>query len=180
MSSSITDQYALVGRVRKPHGLKGHVTVELLTDRPDAVFASGMRVLVGNTEGDILPQQPELIVESSSYFKEGMVVKFDKINDRNTSELWRHRYLLIPINELPEPEDGEVFLHELIGMTVNDPDESSIGEIVETYELPQGVAIEVKLKDDSTVLVPFIDEYILSADRHSRIVVVETATGIFE
>lgn len=180
-------QFVIVGLIRKPHGLKGHLTVELLTDTPDAIFASGMRVFAGTVDGDIdlkmkgAGGEPYLLeVESSSYFKDGMVVKFREISDRNTSELWRHRYLLVPFEDLPPLEDGEVFIHDMIGMNVQDTEGLMLGIVSETYELPQGLAFEVKRESGEEVMVLFRDEFVESVDRDSRLIVINNSTGIFE
>ena len=48
-----SEEYYRVGRVRRAHGIRGELVVELLTDEPDAIFASGRRVLAGDRHGDL-------------------------------------------------------------------------------------------------------------------------------
>ena len=50
--------HAIVGRVRKAHGLRGEIVVEPITSEPEAVFASGRRVLVGDAAGALPPNAP--------------------------------------------------------------------------------------------------------------------------
>ena len=45
--------HAIVGRVRRAHGVRGEVVVQLLTDAPDAIFAPGARLFAGTIAGDI-------------------------------------------------------------------------------------------------------------------------------
>lgn len=182
-------EFVLVGRIRKAQGVKGHVTVELLTDEPDVIFASGRRVFAGDAEGNLSPNpatpgnpesRHEIMIESSTPFKGGLIVKFNHLDDRNSAELWRSRYLLVPIDEVTPPEDGEVFVHDLVGMNVHDQSDTSLGVIVSTYELPQGLAIEVRVESGRTVLVPFRDEFILGVDSDNRRVKVDSSVGLFD
>jgi ribosomal 30S subunit maturation factor RimM len=49
------EDLALVGLVRRAHGIRGEVTVETFTDRPAEVFSAGRRVFGGTPEGRLLP-----------------------------------------------------------------------------------------------------------------------------
>ena len=55
-------EYAIVGRVRNAHGIRGELVVEPITDAPDAVFASGRRVFAGTVAGDLARGAPTLTV----------------------------------------------------------------------------------------------------------------------
>jgi 16S rRNA processing protein RimM len=181
-------QYAIVGRVRKAQGIRGQVTVELLTDNPETVFARGARVFAGTVDGDLArhpgdrknpESRQELVVEETSPFKGGLIVKFDAIPDRTQAELWRHRYLLVPVEELTPPGEGEIFIHELIGMTVQGTDATKLGDVVGYYELPQGLTLEVKTAK-GTVLLPYREEAVLEVDREARTLTVDAGSGLFD
>ena len=182
------EQYAIVGRVRKAQGVRGHVAVELLTDAPDAVFAPGRRVFAGTVDGEVTrdpatPTNPEsrhaLIVQDAWPHKGGMVVKFDAIPDRTAAERWVKRYLLIPAQERGAPGDDEVFMHELIGMVVQDEDGTVLGHVSALYELPQGLTLEVRTPKGD-VLVPYRPALVLEVDRDDRTVTVDVQSGLFE
>src|SRR5882757_912976 len=96
-------EFIIVGRVRKAHGIRGEVVVEVITDAPDQVFATGRRVFAGTASGDISPSRQELHVRSVRPFNEGIIVGFDEVPERNAAELWRGRYLLLPADEVPAP-----------------------------------------------------------------------------
>src|SRR5476651_767173 len=132
--------FIIVGRVRKAHGIRGEVVVETLTDEPDAVFASGRRVFAGTAGGDISPKRTELHVTTCRPFNEGLLVAFAEVADRTAAEDWRGRYLLLPADELPAPEEEEIYQHDLVGMRVSLTDGTTVGTIEEVYELPQGLA----------------------------------------
>jgi 16S rRNA processing protein RimM len=178
-----TPAFIIVGRVRKAHGIRGEDVVEPITDAPDAVFASGRRVFAGTASGDLAPNRTELHVESTRPFNEGLLVSFAEVPDRTVAETWRGRYLLLPADELPAPSDDQVYVHELPGMRVQLESGELVGVVEETYELPQGLAIDVRRappRENDTVLMLFDGHTIASVDRESRVIVVTPPEGLLE
>ena len=183
-------QYAIVGRIRKAHGLRGEVVVEPITDEPEAVFASGRRVFAGNVDGDLSarPGDPrpgtsaphELLVRSARPIHGGgLLVGFDAIPDRDEAERWRDRYLLAPVDELRPPDEDEVYYHDLLGMRVELAGGSALGPVVELFEAPQGLLLEVEV-GGRRVLIPYRPEVILAVDVERRVIEVELPEGMLE
>jgi 16S rRNA processing protein RimM len=175
--------FIIVGRVRKAHGIRGEVVVETITDEPDAVFASGRRVFAGTADGDLAPNRTELHIATSRPFNEGLLVGFTELPDRNAAESWRGRYLLLPASELPEPDEEEIYLHELLGMRVELSGGEPVGTVKEIYELPQGLALDVRLaapREHETVILNYDDQTIASVDKAARVIVVTPAEGLLE
>jgi 16S rRNA processing protein RimM len=69
----------------------------------------------------------------------------------------------VPRDRLPEPEDGEVYLHDLIGLNVMLSDGSKLGEVVNVENYGAGDLIDVKVdgRKDS-VLIPFAEQFVVS------------------
>jgi 16S rRNA processing protein RimM len=173
------DALAIVGLIRNAQGIRGEVVVEPLTDAPDAVFASGRRVFVGDASGNVKNRSETLTVDSVRPFKGGFMIKFDSVADRNEAELLRGRYLLAPFEELAPLDEDEVYLHDLIGMKVELTSGQSIGEVTAYYELPQGLTLDVKTSKGS-VLVPYRPEVVERTDTEARTVVVKAEVGMFD
>jgi 16S rRNA processing protein RimM len=179
----MTPEFIIVGRVRKAHGIRGEVVVEVITDAPDAVFAPGRRVFAGNVAGDLAPNRTELHIESLRPFNDGLLVAFAEIPDRNVAETWRARYLLVPAGELPPPNEDEVYVHELLGMRVELGSGELVGTVDGTYDLPQGLALDVRRKpprEAETVLILYDEHTIASVDKVARVVVVTPPEGLLE
>ena len=157
--------------------------MEPITDAPDAVFASGRRVFAGTSTGDLASSRQELHVRSVRVLSEGLLVAFDEMPDRNAAETWRGRYLLVPADELPSPDDGEVYLHDLIGMRVVLSDGTTVGTVDELYELPQGLALDVRRaapRAGETIMLLYDDRTIASVDKEERVIVVTPPEGLLE
>ena len=172
-------EFFIVGRVRRAHGIRGELAVEVITDVPDAVFASGARVFAGTTAGDLRPDRAELHVERATPFKGGMIVSFREITDRTEAERWRERYFLVPRSELAPPEEGQLYVHELIDMRVVLPSGEELGSVIDVYELPQGLTLDVQ-RANGTVMLPFSERVVTSVDREARVITVEPPEGLLD
>jgi 16S rRNA processing protein RimM len=172
-------EFFIVGRVRKAHGIHGELAVEVITDVPDAVFASGARVFAGTSAGDLVPERIELHVERASPFKGGMIVAFREISDRTEAEQWRDRYLLVPAAELRPPDDDEVYVHELIDMRVMLVSGEELGRVIDVYELPQGLTLDVQ-RERGTVMLPFSETVVTEVDRKARVITVNPPDGMLD
>jgi 16S rRNA processing protein RimM len=168
---------AVVGLIRNAQGIRGEVVVESLTDAPDAVFASGRRVFVDSSKKN--EEQLSLTIDAARPFKGGFMVKFEGVDDRNSAELLRGRYLLAPFDELEPLGDNEVYLHDLVGMHVVLDTGEKVGEVKSYYELPQGLTLEVAT-EKGNVLVPYRPEIVERTEAQARRIIVKSEVGLFE
>jgi 16S rRNA processing protein RimM len=177
--SSSPGEFLIVGRARRAHGIRGELAVEVITDAPDAVFASGARVFAGTTNGDLDPKRAELHIVRAAPFKGGMIVSFREITDRTEAERWRDRYFLVPAFELSAPEDDEVYIHELIDMRVVLQSGEELGTVIDVYELPQGLTLDVR-RQQGSVMLPFSDQVVTRVDRAARVITVDPPDGMLD
>ena len=164
----------VVGRIRRSHGVKGVVVVESMTADADEVFTVGRQFIAGTVKGEVAVPEKRLRVEMSEPFKGGFRVQFAEITGRDEADRWRNRYVLAPRYELPEPRDDEIYLHDLIGFSV-EHDGSAIGLVEAYYELPHDIMVEVKRESD-TVMVPY--RFVSEIDLEKRRLVVEPPEGL--
>ena len=94
--TAASPEYVIVGRLRRAHGISGELVVEPITDAPDAIFAPGRRLFAGTSDGRFDPKLPPLVVKGRRPHNGGWIVAFEGVSDRNASERWRDRYLLLP------------------------------------------------------------------------------------
>jgi 16S rRNA processing protein RimM len=167
----------VVGRLRKPHGLKGDLTLFPITDDPETVFAPGRAVWLVGLGGETVAG-PVTIERSRSYHREWLV-KFEGADRREAIDPWRGLFLAVPAGELAPPEGDEVYLHELDGFAVRLPDETPLGLISAVYELPAGLMIEVQ-GPKREFLLPYKKEFVQQVDRAGRRLVVTPPEGLID
>ncbi len=161
-----------VGRIGKPHGIRGEVTVEPRTDDPAARFAVG-EVLLTDTG--------TLTIDSVRFHHSTPLVLFVGIADRTAAEAVRNTVLYVDTDSAAPPtEDDEYWDHELEGMSVVTPQGTRLGEVSEVLHLPAQDVLAVRTDDAREVLVPFVRDIAISVDRETRTVVVADPGGLFD
>ena len=166
----------VVGRIGKPQGIKGEVTVQVRTDDPDARFAAGSRLL---TEP---PERGPLAVAASRWQNGRLVVAFEGVPDRNAAELLRETLLQVDARTLPPPEDEDEFHdHVLRGMAAELLDGTRLGAVVDVLHLPHGDVLVLRRDDTGTeVLVPFVKAMVPVVDVAARRVQVDPPEGLLD
>ncbi len=184
-----------IGRVIKPHGVRGEVVVDATTDDPAGRFAVG-EVLVGKQAG----RERELTVKSMRPHQGRLLVFFDEVPDRNDAETLRGmRFFAAPVFD---DDDEAYYDHELIGLrvlNVGDVDEATatarayegelpepddIGEITGVIRNPTQRLLQVALDGDGDagreVLVPFVHALVPIVDMDNGAVVITPPDGLLE
>jgi 16S rRNA processing protein RimM len=173
-------RFLVVGHLNKPHGTKGELFVWPLTDHPESVYAPGVTLFMSDEDtGEPDPSVPPLRIESVRAFRNGYLVSFEGVHDRDGAELLRGRYVVREIDELPPLEQGAVFYHQLLGMEVFTTDGKPLGEIVEVYELRPADLLEVH-GPYGELMIPFLSHIVVEVDAAARRLVVDPPDGLLE
>lgn len=165
-----------VGRVVKPHGVRGEVAVHLLTDRPEVRFAPGAELRL---DGELVS------IVSSRPHQGRWLVHFEGVGDRTAAEGLRNAVLTAP--PLEGDDDTDTFwVHELVGLTVLDEDGSVIGEVTDHIELPPAAGydmLEVRRPSGANLLLPAVDDLVEAhetEDGELVLVVVDPPAGLLD
>jgi 16S rRNA processing protein RimM len=166
----------VVGRIGKPQGIKGEVTVQVRTDDPDLRFAQGARLLTDPVE------RGPLTVAASRWQNGRLVVAFEGVQDRNAAELLRETLLQVDARTLPPPEDEDEFHdHVLRGMSAVLVSGPPLGEVVDVLHLPHGDVLVVRRTDTGDeVLVPFVKAMVPVVDVAARRLEVDPPEGLLD
>lgn len=167
----------VVGRLRKPHGLKGDVAVFPLTDEPARVFAEGQAVWVVDLKGEVVAG-PVTITRSRPFHRELLLV-LGGHESREATEALRGTFLAVEAEQLTPPQGDEVYLDELPGFAVQDSAGQALGLVTAWYELPGGLTLEVQ-GPKREFLLPYKKELIRQVDRAGRRLVVVVPEGLLD
>lgn len=158
-----------VGLVRKPHGVRGEVRVEFLTDRPER-FQPGVTVHVGQ---GLRP----LEVERLRLHQDHGILKLAGVEDRNAAESLRGELLHVPFSEAHPLEEGQFYEHQIIGLAVETTDGEHLGRVTEI--LYTG-ANDVYVVDGprGEILLPAIRECIRAVDLEAGLIKAVLLAGL--
>ena len=172
--------YLVVGHLNKAHGTKGELFAWPLTDHPEAGFASGVRLHLGDEDGrPIHVPETELIVLEARPFRRGYLVRFRGVDDREAAERIMGRYLLRPFAELEPAGEDEFFYHELLGLRAETVDGRYLGEVREVYELQPTHMVEV-VGPERSFLLPLSHRVVARIDRDAGTILVDPPDGLLD
>ena len=162
MDSSETIE-VVIGRIGKPHGLHGEVTVELRTDEPERRFADGTTVRAARPQGSAAPW-PVLTVSGTRRHRSTLLVRFDELTDRTSAESARGLLLHadVAVDESPEDPD-EFYDHQLVGLAAEDLDGRHLGEVTAVLHGAQDL-LRIRTPDGRDALVPFVSALVPDVD----------------
>lgn len=168
--------YLAIGRITGPHGIRGEVRIEVLTDFPER-FKPGSRAYLGVGTEDP-DARPAKIVAARPH-KGGLLVKLDVVPDRNTAELVRDRYLLIPETDAMLLGDHENYLHDLVGLRVETADGRHLGKLKEIL-FTKANDVYVVNGPDGEILLPALRDVVLRVDLPARRMIVAIPEGLLD
>lgn len=169
--------FLAVGRLGRPHGTGGEITVRPLTDHPESTFAPGVVLLPGEDAPD--PELPPLEVTGSRPFRQGWLVTFDGVTARTEAEALRGRYLYRAAADVEPLAEGEVFQHELVGLEVVTVTGETVGRVTAVYELRPAELLEVR-DDGRSHMIPFVKDVIVEVDVAGGRLVVDPPEGLLD
>ena len=147
----------VIGRVGKSHGLDGSFIVEDASETRE-LFAVGAKLLV---EGE------EATVVGSKQARGRPVIRLDR-------RVARGAVLAVPRSALAPTDEDEYYVFQLVGLEVSEAGGDVLGRVA---DVAPGVANDV-LELDSGLLLPMVDECVLSVDLNAgRIVVAPGFSG---
>lgn len=147
-----------IGHLRKAHGVRGQLNVQLGTDRSERL-APGARWFAGNRW---------LTVVSATPHRDRWLVTFEEIGDRSTAQ----RYTNTAVYAEPLADVDELWVHELIGSSVVEVDGTPRGRCVAVVANPAADLLEL----DSGALVPVV----FVVDHTPERTVIDPPAGLFE
>jgi 16S rRNA processing protein RimM len=168
-------RYLTIGRITRPHGVRGEVRVEPRTDLPER-FAWLERIYVG----DGTPVA--MTVERVRLHQGVVILKLGSCDTRNDAEALRGRWVLVPAEEAIPLEEGELFLYQLVDMEVVTAEGETLGKVEDVLQTGANDVLVVRIQDEppKQLLLPDIPDVVLEVDLEAGRIVVQVPPGLVE
>ena len=161
--------YLSVGFLRRPHGLKGEIIMDLHTDFPERM-KNGRELFVGD-------KHKPMILANVRPHQKGLLVKFKNVDTPEDAGLFRNQWVYVQTKDVPLP-DGEYYKHELIGLKVVDENGTPLGELAEILETGANDVYVVRDDSGRELLLPNIPSVILDLDVGRGLIRVHLLEGL--
>jgi 16S rRNA processing protein RimM len=160
-----------IGKILKPHGLKGVVKVKAYTDFLDERFAKGQTIYIDNGSTKIMCE-----IISYRVTKGDVYIACKGYEDINLVESWRQKTVYVHKDDLHALKDNEYYVRDLIGLSVYLDDK--IGEVIDIYSHTKDDILVVKRPHQKNALIPLRDEFVKAIDLAQKRIVINDMEGL--
>ncbi len=161
------ERLILMGVIGKPHGVRGLVRVNAYTEDPQALAdyapltdKAGRKFTLAWV-GENIAQLTEITPAGPR-----------KITDRNAAERLTNTGLYAPRSALPQAEEDEFYLADLVGLAARDASGAEIGKVTAVHDYGAGTSLEIT-GSGTAMLIPFTKAAVPVVDVAAGHVVVE-------
>src|SRR5246127_1190214 len=161
-----------VGRIGRPHGIRGDVVVGVRTDEPELRFAKGSRL--GHDPAALGPPSRAATQRDSG----GTLVRFEGISDRDAAAELRGTWLMVDAAMIAPSDDPDEFHDvDLVGLAVRTVDGTQVGTVHDVLHSGQDVLV-VKAPDGREIMIPFVKAIVPEVDVKSGFLFINPPEGL--
>lgn len=154
--------FLAVGKLRRPHGVRGDILMEVLTDFPERI-GPGKLLYLGEARTPVKLLGVRNHHDLLNLHLEG----YD--TPEQVSQL-RNLLVFVPSQQVPPLPEGNYYHHQLIGLQVVDDQGELISNIVEILETGANDVLVTRTPTGKELLIPMIDPVVLKVDLDKRLV----------
>jgi 16S rRNA processing protein RimM len=166
-----TDELLLIGRVARPHGIRGQVIVNPDTDFMEDRFRAGQVVRVGPADRTV-----DREITSVRFHQGRPIVTFAGVDTIDDAEPLAGAEVWVPQSALAPLPEGTFYRHDLVGCEVRDTGDALVGRVTAV----EGTLERSYLVVDGDVMIPLVEHICLRVDVPARRVTVSPPEGLIE
>lgn len=159
-----------IGQIINVVGIKGELKVYNLTDYKERFQELNW----------LYVEDEKFEIEKVRYQKEIVILKLKGINDRNTAEKYRDKYLKIDRQDARELPEDSYFIVDIIGCEVLDENDVLLGQVKSVLEYSAQDLYEVEMENKTTFLIPAVGEFIKEVDIEKKVIRVRLPEGLID
>lgn len=163
-----------VGKIVNTQGIKGEVRVISKTDFPEERYKKGSTLSLFMDGKKVT----ELTVASHRKHKNFDIVSFENHPNINDVEKYRDGILKVSEERLTELPENEFYLHQIVGLTVQDEEKNTIGKISEVMSPGANDVWVIERPKKKDLLIPYIEEVVLKVDLENQLVTIHMMEGL--
>ena len=171
-SSADEPVFVVVGKFRKPHGIRGEIRMSVLTDYPELI-SPGKMVYVG-------PQNQAYTIKDLRWHGGDLLLSLEELPDRTAVEVFRNVMVSMKSSDIPVLPEGEYYLHQLVGMEVVTDQGEALGKLAEVLITGANDVYLVRTPAGKELLLPAIDEVIREIDLELGLIRVHLIAGLLD
>lgn len=165
------DKQVCIGTIVAPHGVRGDIRILPQTEHPEQFL---------DLDYLLLENGRTLHLTNARFHKRMVLIKCREVNNMNEAEVLRGQKVFIYTEDLPELEEGEFYVADLVGCDVTDEAGSVVGVLKDVISTGSNDVYVVTDTDGKEILVPALKKHVKEIDLDARRIVVELPEWVDE
>jgi len=172
----------IVGRVGRPHGIRGDLVIGVRTDEPDLRFAVGAELdSSADADSETPADSTRLRIAARRWHSGQLLVSFAGVTDRTVAGELTGSWLSVDSSQLPATSDPDEFRdHELIGLSVRTADGAAAGVVTDVLHHGQDLLVVRRADGGQEILVPFVKAIVPEVDLAAGQLVIDPPPGLLD
>ena len=141
----------VIGKIVAPHGVRGDIRILPLTEKPEQFL---------DLDYLLLQDGRKLTIKHARFHKRMVLVTTEEIKSMNEAELLRDQEVLIKAEDLPELEEGQFYVADLIGLPVYDEEGKQIGTFKDSLSTGSNDVYVIAVTGEKDILLPALKLYV--------------------
>ncbi|MFK7900651.1 MAG: ribosome maturation factor RimM [Cyclobacteriaceae bacterium] len=163
-----------LGRLEKPHGLKGALTAIIESDDPS--YYDNLETVLVARGGDLIPY---FIEEIKVEAKGRTIIRLEDITTIEQAEDFRKLKLYLPLDQLPTLAKDQFYYHEIVGYTIEDKQQGILGKVDAVYTLTGNDLIAMEYLGEE-VLIPIQEGVVGEVNHKTNVLYVNLPEGLID
>lgn len=166
---SVEPAYVLIGKLQKSHGIRGEISMRVITDFPERI-RRGKIIYIGS---DFQSNK----ITGTRWKNDLLLLKLDGFDDPESVRELAGKDVFAAVKDLPPLPEGRYYHHQLIGLRVFEEDED-LGVLAAIMETGANDVYIIDQADGQELLIPAIPEVILKIDLQQKRMNVRLLEGL--
>jgi 16S rRNA processing protein RimM len=166
--------YLEVGILRRSHGIRGDLLLDVTTSFPERL-KPGTNIYLGDTK------RPLKITRRRPH-NDGLILGFEGVQNPEQAAKFCNQIVFVPMKDRPPLPEGEYYHHQILGMKVIDESDTDLGVITEIIETGSNDVYVVKSDGPLSreVLIPALKQVLLDVNLETKTMKVHLLPGLLD
>jgi 16S rRNA processing protein RimM len=165
--------YYFLGKVTKPHGYEGKVSVYFDTDEPE--MYADLKMVFININNSPVPY----FITYLNINNNKAIIQFQDVDNFDKAEFLSKKDMYLPLSTLPELTGNKFYYHEIEGFTVIDKNFGIVGKVKEVLDYTNQAVMQI-FNGEKEILVPINSHIIIQVDREKKELSIQAPDGLIE
>lgn len=170
--NAFTDYYFL-GKIIKPHGYDGKVSVYFDSDEPE--FYADLKMVFININHAPVPY----FISYLNLNNNKAIILFQDVDNYEKAEFLSKKDMFLPLSSLPELTGNKFYYHEIEGFMVIDEKFGKVGKVKEVLDYTNQAVMQI-FSEEKEILIPINGHIIVAVNREKKEITVKAPEGLIE